>query len=129
MMISNSLAPAAKLRYDINAKDTVQTVWTEFSELKLLVGGVYRGNRKYQPDLEKDELDQLATQVLRATSTGLNVLLIGDTNLDHINDKHHKAAEASEFMQYIEAANMRHLVTGPTWISHGLFKICNCSDH
>ena len=72
------------------------------------------------------ELDQLSSQVLRASETGLNVLLIGDTNLDHMNPNHRKATEANEFLQYIEGSSMRHLKTGPTWQSHGLFKNCSC---
>ena len=116
-MVSNDLCSSAKPRHDINAQDTVQTVWTEFTELNLLVGGVYRRWRTGQPDLEYEELDQLSVQILRAASTGLNVLLIGDTNLDHIDTSHRSSYEAEEFLQYIEAASMRHLPTGPTWKS------------
>ena len=118
MMVSSDLATSAKPRHDINEKDTVQTVWTEFIDLKLIVGGVYRRCRPGQPELERDELDQLATQVLWAASTGLKVLLIGDTNMDHTNLSHRRAFEAEEFLQYIEACNMRHHPTGPTWKSH-----------
>lgn len=128
MLISDSLATSAKPRPDINCKDTVQTVWVEFTELNLLVGGVYRRCRRGQPDLENEEFDQLTSQILRAVSTGLKILLIGDTNLDHCNPNHRRAVEASIFMQFIDMASMRHLPTGPTWRSHGLFKNCACSD-
>ena len=88
MLISNNLASSAKPRPDINAIDTVQTVWVEFTELKVLIGGVYRRCRTGLPDLERDEFDQLTAQVLRAASTGLQILLIGDTNPDHTNPNH-----------------------------------------
>ena len=65
MVISNSLAPSARPRPDINGQDTVQTVWTEFSELKLLVEGIYRRNRSGQNEVEQSELDQLSTNFLR----------------------------------------------------------------
>ena len=125
-MISDSLASAAKPRPDINSQDSVQTVWIELSESQLLIGGAYRQNRNRQPDLEKEELDQLSSQVFWASATVLNVLLIGDTNLDHMNPNHRKATEANEFLQYIKVSIMQHLQTGPTWQSHGLFKNCNC---
>ena len=128
MLISDNLATSAKPRPDINCKDTVQTVWVEFTELNLLVGGVYRRCRTGQPDLENEEFDQLTSQILRAVSTGLKMLLIGDTNLDHCNPNHRRAVEASIFMKFIDMASMRHLPTGPTWRSHGLFKNCVCSD-
>ena len=57
-------------RPDINQDDTVQTVWTEFKDLKLIVGGIYRRCRPGQPELERAELDQLSAQVLKAKSTG-----------------------------------------------------------
>ena len=128
MMVSNDLAASAKPRYDINYTDTVQTVWTEFVDLKLIVGGVYRRCRPGQPELERTELDQLASQVLRAAHTGLKVLIIGDTNMDHTNSSHRCAFEAEEFLQYIEAGGMKHHPTGPTWQSHGLYKNCSCLD-
>ena len=71
--------------------------------------------------------DQLTAQVLRAASTGLQILLIGDTNPDHTNPNHRRAVEANEFLQFIETANMRHLPTATTWRSDGLFKTCLCS--
>ena len=128
MLVSTELATAAKPRPDLNEDDTVQTVWTEFSQFQLLVGGVYRRCRTGQTDLEQDELDQLSSQILRAASTGLDVIVIGDTNLDHMNPNHRRALEASQFLKYIEAASMRHLPTGPTWQSHGLYNTCKC-DH
>ena len=85
MLVSNDLATSAKPRHDINDNDSVQTMWTEFIDLKLIVGGIYRRCRPRQPDLERIDLDQLASQVLKASSTGLKVLLIGDANMDHIN--------------------------------------------
>ena len=48
--------------------------------------------------------------------------------MDHTNIKHRRAAEAEEFMQYIEVSNMRHHPTGPTWHSHGLYRNCGCKD-
>ena len=117
-MISDDLASSAKPRPDINGTDSVQTVWVEFTGLKMLVGGVYRRCRTGQPDLENVEFDQLTSQILRAVSTGLKILLIGDTNLDHFNPNHRRALEASIFLQFIEMANMRHLPKGPTWRSH-----------
>lgn len=128
MMISNEMSSSAKPRHDINSQDTVQTIWTEFTDLNLLVCGVYRRWRPGLPDLEQEELSQLSAQILRASSTGLTILIIGDTNLDHSNPSHRRAFEAQEFLQYIDAAGMRHLPTGPTWKSHGLFKTCKCSD-
>ena len=101
---------------------------TEFTHFQVLVGGVYRRCRAGQPDLEP-ELDQLKAQILRAASTGLKVILIGDINLDHMNSSHRRAFEATELLKFIEAANMRHLPTGPIWQSHGLFKSCKCVDH
>ena len=105
MMVSNNLASSAIPRPDINANDTVQTVWVEFTELKLLVGGVYRRCRPGQPDLENLEFDQLTSQILRAVSTGLKILLIGDTNLDHFNPNHRRAMEANIFLQFLKLGN------------------------
>ena len=98
MLVSNTLATSAKPRPDINGDDTVQTVWTEFKDLKLIVGGIYRRCRPGISHLERAELDQLAAQVLKANSTGFKVLLIGDINMDHTNKSHRRAIEADEFL-------------------------------
>ena len=52
MMVANELASVSKKRPDINGNDSVQTVWTEFTKHNLLVGGVYRRNKPFQPDLD-----------------------------------------------------------------------------
>ena len=85
MMVSEDLASASIQRPDINGSDTVQTVWTELTNYGLLVGGVYRRNRPSQPDLEREEMDQLVNQILKAAQSGKAVLLLGDLNLDHMN--------------------------------------------
>ena len=64
MMVSDDQASSSIPRPDINGSDTVQTVWTEFTHLDLIVGGVYRRNRPSQPDLEREEMTQLTNQVL-----------------------------------------------------------------
>ena len=37
MLVSNELAAEAKQRSDINENDSVETVWTDFTELKYLL--------------------------------------------------------------------------------------------
>ena len=127
MMVANELASVSKKRPDINGNDSVQTVWTEFTKHNLLVGGVYRRNKPFQPDLEKEEVNQLINQVLKASQTGKAVLLLGDLNLDHLNPNHKKKIEAADLLSAIESANMKHMPTGITWKSDGLFKICDCT--
>ena len=126
MLVSNKLASAAIKRPDINGKDSVQTVWTELRDCNLLVGGVYRRNRPSDPELEREEIDQLINQVLKAVQTGKPVLLLGDLNLDHLNPEHKKKIEANDLLSAISAASMRHLPTGITWKSDGLYKNCKC---
>ena len=65
MMIANNKASSAKPRPDINGSDTVQTVWTELVDQKVLIGGVYRRNRPSQPELEREEFDQLIKQIFK----------------------------------------------------------------
>ena len=126
MMVSNNLASSSIPRPDINGNDSVQTVWVELVNHNLLVGGVYRRNRPNQPDLEKEELQQLTKQVLKAVHTGKAVLLLGDLNLDHSNPDHKKKNEAIDLLSVIKAANMKHLKTGITWKSDGRHKVCQC---
>ena len=126
MMVSTDLASSSILRPDINGKDTVNTVWTEVVSHNLLIGGVYRRNRPSQPEVEREELNQLSNQVLKAVHTGKTVILLGDVNLDHSNPDHKKKNEASELLSVINAANMKHLKTGITWKSDGLYKKCQC---
>ena len=126
MMVSEDLASASIQRPDINGSDTVQTVWTELTNYGLIVGGVYRRNRPSQPDLEREEMDQLINQILKAAQSGKAVLLLGDLNLDHMNPDHKKKNEASDLLSAVDAATMRHLPTGPTWKSDGLHKVCKC---
>jgi hypothetical protein len=90
------------------------------------VGGVYRRNRPSQPDLEREEMDQLVNQILKAAQSGKAVLLLGDLNLDHMNPDHKKKNEARDLLNAIDAATMRHLPTGPTWKSDGFHKTCKC---
>jgi hypothetical protein len=126
MMISDDLASSSKQRPDINGSDSVQTVWTELTHLELLICGVYRRNRPSQPDLEQLEMEQLTNQILKAAQTGKAVLVLGDLNLDHSNPIHKKQKEANDLLCTIDAATMRHLPTGITWISDGYFKVCHC---
>ena len=126
MMVSDDLASSSIPRPDINGSDTVQTVWTEFTHLDLIVGGVYRRNRPSQPDLEREEMAQLTNQVLKSAQTGKAVLLLGDLNLDHSNPDHKKKNEANDLLCAIDAATMRHLPTGVTWKSDGYHKVCKC---
>ena len=128
MMVSEDLASASIQRPDINGSDTVQTVWTELTNYGLLVGGVYRRNRPSQPDLEREEMDQLVNQILKAAQSGKAVLLLGDLNLDHMNPDHKKKNEARDLLNAIDAATMRHLPTGPTWKSDGFHKTCKCTS-
>ena len=127
MMIENNHASSAKLRPDINGIDTVQTVWTELIDQKVLIGGVYRRNRPSEPELEREEFDQLIKQILKAASTGKTILLLGDINLDHMNPDHRKSDMANELLLTIEAANMKHVQTDITWKSDGVFKLCKCA--
>ena len=123
ILISEALASSAKLRPDINDRDSVQTLWIELLNYKFIIGGVYRRHRKADPELEKNECSQLNNYILKATQTGKSVLLLGDTNMDHSNPDHKKKNEARELLCFVEAANMR---TGPIWKSFGLHKVCKC---
>ena len=125
-MISNKLAASAKPRPDINGDDTVQTIWIEIGNHDLIIGGIYRRARS-SADLEKGEFAQLSNQILKAASTGMKVLLLDDTNIDHNNPKHKKANEAEALLSDLEAVNMRRLPCSvPTWKSYGRHKVCPC---
>ena len=126
VLVSEKLASSCKLRPDINGLDTVQTVWIEFTNYDILIGGVYWCNRSSDIDLEKYECSQLNNQVLKATQSGKAILLMGDTNMDHTNPCHRRSNEAKDLLTIIEAANMRRLPTGPTWKSFCLHKVCPC---
>ena len=126
-VVANDIASASIKRPDINGTDTVQTVWIEITSLNILIGGVYRRNKPSQPDLEREELNQLINQTLKAAQTGKSVLLLGDLNLDHQNPNHKKKTEAADLLSAIESANMKHMPTDITWKSDGLFKVCKCA--
>ena len=79
-----------------------------------------------QPDIEREEVNQLINQTLKAAQTGKSVLLLGDLNLDHHNPNHKKNNEAADLLSAIESASMQYLPTSITWKSDGLFKTCDC---
>ena len=126
LMVSNMLSVACKPRPDINAEDTVQTIWIEVTTHNLLICGVYRRARS-SSDLENAEFEQLTNQVLKAARTGKKVLVLGDMNVDHTNHKHKKFREGGYFLNTLEAANIRRLPNLiPTFKSFGLHKVCKC---
>ena len=126
VLVSEKLASSCKIRPAVNGSDTVQTVWIQLTNHGILIGGVYQRGRSSNSDLEKLECIQLNNQILKAAQSGLGILLMGDTNMDHSNPNHRRKNEARELLSIIEAANMRRLPTGPTWKSFGLHKVCTC---
>ena len=124
VLVSEKLASTCKIRPDINGSDTVQTVWIQFTNHDILIGGIYRRGRSLNNELEKLECVQLNSQILKAARSGMGVLLMGDTNMDHSNPNHRRKNEAKELLSIIEATNMRRLPTGPTCFR--LHKVCSC---
>ena len=104
----------------------MQTAWIHVKTIDTIIGGVYRRFRS-SVDEERIELSQLENQIFYATQTGKNVLVLGDTNMDHNNPSHKMYKEAANFLSVLEVASMRHMPNStPTWKSFGLHKACKC---
>ena len=97
----NTLAASTVSRLDLCSNDdTVQSAWIHVKTVDTIIGGVYR---RFRNSIEEEinELLQLKNQILLASQTGKNVLVLGDTNMDHNNPSHKMYKEATDFLSVL----------------------------